>query len=108
MATLKEKLETALAEIAALKAEAAASVEGRRSDAEKAKTDLQHAKSMQDHYSKKADDATSEIETLHVVFDSLPGCIGRKTQGENPWDQKPIPAIARLCSFLASGGKLAA
>jgi len=108
MATLKEKLEAALAEVAALKAEAEAVNESVSTAINKANKEIEQAKSLQNIYMKQADEAKAEVETLHVVFDSLPGCIGRKTQGENSWDQKSIPAIARLCAFLASGGKLAA
>ena len=102
MATLKEKLDTALAEVDALKAEVVVAQETHKADATKWAKDVELVKSSRDYQLKLAEASKAELETLHIVFDSLPNSLKRKTDGEHSWEQKEIPAIARLCAYLAT------
>lgn len=101
MATVKEKLESALLDVEALKTalkDKEALYQGQLAKLEDRVKSLDNSLEYKD---KKLIEATMEVETLNAVFDFLPNCIGRETIGANSWDRKPIPAIARLCSFLA-------
>ena len=104
MATLTEKLNAALSEIDALKAELSESQKSYEAESLKRSKEREAEKSSREYQSKLMEVSKLEVETLHVVFDSLPNSIGRKTAGENSWDQKDIPAIARLCAYLETRG----
>lgn len=101
MATVKEKLESALLDVETLKTALKDKEAFYQEQLGKLEDKIKSMQSSLDYKNKKLEEATVEIETLHAVFDFLPNCIGRETVGANSWDKKPIPSVARLCSFLA-------
>jgi SMC interacting uncharacterized protein involved in chromosome segregation len=102
MATVKEKLDSALLDVEALKTALKDKEVFYQGQVGKLEDKVKSLVNSLEYKEKKLTEAVMEVETLHEVFDFLPNCLGRHTAEGNSWDRKSIPVIARLCSFLAN------
>lgn len=71
--------------------------------AEKAKAERESMKWSCEHNSKRADEATTELEQLHALLDAFPDCPSREIEDdEKKRDSKPEKrtAMTRLASWL--------
>jgi hypothetical protein len=66
--------------------------------------DLAQANSMKDMYSKNADEAKKELESLHSLIDVLPGALARKTvpNPEEHWNVVTHTLMTRFAAYLAT------
>jgi chromosome segregation ATPase len=95
MATTKKpavttQLKLANAEIARLKEELA-----KMESAKKA------AESTKDHYYKKYDELSDELEQLHSLLDAFEGALPRTSRKEGSYSDTNYSVTVRLCSWLA-------
>jgi len=79
------------------------SLEEEKAHNEKLTKDLAQQTSYRDMYSKSADEAGKEIESIHSLLDVLPNALARKTvpDPDATWNVVTHNLMTRFAAFLA-------
>lgn len=84
-------------------AEARQTIKDQAAQIAKLEADLRMANSSKDSHWSARREAEQAIEEMHLVFDTLPNCVGRKTS--EGYDGKTYSMPARFASWLAQRGE---
>lgn len=68
--------------------------------------DMEQQKTYREMYSKQADEAKKELESIHSLLDVLPNALARKTvpPGKDEWQAVEHSLMTRLAAYLALRG----